>query len=890
MKRKLTTPTGMSLNDIAIEIMKSDPTISFENAQKKAGEYLEAKTTLRTGHKGKVKKAILDASLSAIFGTHIGGKLSGLKVFQNKKQVKEAAGIVSDFERGMGNKDKRDSGSKEEINSLKKVIEGEFKKVNNNIQEVSDKTDESASDIKEIKKRLSVKDITIGKDKEAQTYKFDPLAPEGKQVREAGGGARFATKAGGATSAYSQVLNKAAMLGTQKPEELTESKEQTATRIPNGNVQKEILTEIKKIKEDLSKIEKHEEETKKAAQIGGVDDAQQEAKEAKKEEDEEDWRKEVNKKLDMILKDLDASKPGIFGTILKGIEDIGLGILEFKGLRGVLAFLARKFGIRGIARVAGAAAAGAAATGVGAAGAKAAEGVVRGVGVAEGVAKKKVGGLTGEGLAKYKELRTGGMSPAAAKAEASKVGGFSAHAEKEAQTIATKTKNPKINKLTKEAAEEAAKKETTKVIEKTAEKGIGKSLLKKVPLIGLGAGILFGIQRAVEGDYTGAALEIASGAASMIPGWGTAASIALDVGIAARDIKAAEVPEGSTDQPVSEGTAAADKIITKPVERVSQAAATGAAGGVAATSKGAVGSDGKFAGAGASGSFTTPAAPEGSDAASSTVSKGAEDTGGNARGVKPDVLSKKAQLEKAVGKSLIITSGYRPGDANHGTGDAIDLGLNSNQLNESERNKIFSTAIGLGFTGLGAEYSAPGGAHIHLDTSHKSLTGWGSDYHSSSLSKDSPYLASLIASKTGKSAPGAAAPTAATTSESVATSAPAAATTSEPVAAPTKSQQLGQKLSDAGSPPSQNPPTLDNSDLHDKLDSINAGMIASSQAIMSKTAQMAKATVAASAGSENPPEIVLKLRNDEPSIFAYTNSIFDHPVTSVGFTGYNKVV
>ena len=142
-----------------------------------------------------------------------------------------------------------------------------------------------------------------------------------------------------------------------------------------------------------------------------------------------------------------------------------------------------------------------------------------------------------------------------------------------------------------------------------------------------------------------------------------------------------------------------------------------------------------------SGQGTTPSAPPGSDAAGGK--------GSMLAGVKSDVLSKKAQLEKAIGRKLVVTSGFRPGVANHGTGDALDFGLNSNSLSEGERNQLFSTAIGLGFTGLGAEYNASGGPHIHLDTSHRALTGWGSDYTSRSLPKDSPYLASLIGSRNG---------------------------------------------------------------------------------------------------------------------------------------------
>jgi hypothetical protein len=62
-----------------------------------------------------------------------------------------------------------------------------------------------------------------------------------------------------------------------------------------------------------------------------------------------------------------------------------------------------------------------------------------------------------------------------------------------------------------------------------------KSGLKKIPLLGLGVGALFAAQRAMKGDYIGAGLELTSGAASMVPGAGTAASLGVDGIIAARD-------------------------------------------------------------------------------------------------------------------------------------------------------------------------------------------------------------------------------------------------------------------------------------------------------------------------------------------------------------------
>ena len=68
----------------------------------------------------------------------------------------------------------------------------------------------------------------------------------------------------------------------------------------------------------------------------------------------------------------------------------------------------------------------------------------------------------------------------------------------------------------------------------------------------MGAGLLFAGQRALAGDWTGAGLELASGAASMVPGVGTGLSIAIDAGTVARDIHRAnnnpEVPNLEVDE------------------------------------------------------------------------------------------------------------------------------------------------------------------------------------------------------------------------------------------------------------------------------------------------------------------------------------------------------
>ena len=101
-------------------------------------------------------------------------------------------------------------------------------------------------------------------------------------------------------------------------------------------------------------------------------------------------------------------------------------------------------------------------------------------------------------------------------------------------------KNARIKKLTAEAA--------LKIAEKQGAKSVGKFLTKKIPFIGLIAGIVFGIQRALEGDFIGAGLEVASGVASIFLGLGTLASIAIDAGIAARDFT------GATATPAPDNT------------------------------------------------------------------------------------------------------------------------------------------------------------------------------------------------------------------------------------------------------------------------------------------------------------------------------------------------
>lgn len=103
---------------------------------------------------------------------------------------------------------------------------------------------------------------------------------------------------------------------------------------------------------------------------------------------------------------------------------------------------------------------------------------------------------------------------------------------------ATKAGEKGAVKAGEKGAVKAGEKVASKGVAKVGAKAVGKSLLKKIPGVGLVAGGVFAAQRAMAGDWTGAGLELASGAAGTIPGVGTAASVGLDAALAARDMGA----------------------------------------------------------------------------------------------------------------------------------------------------------------------------------------------------------------------------------------------------------------------------------------------------------------------------------------------------------------
>lgn len=120
-------------------------------------------------------------------------------------------------------------------------------------------------------------------------------------------------------------------------------------------------------------------------------------------------------------------------------------------------------------------------------------------------------------------------------------------AQKGAETVAKKVTKEVAQEgaetagklVSKEALEAGGKVLAKEGTEKAATKGIGKLLGKKIPVVGAALGGIFAVERAMKGDLLGAAGELASGVASTVPGFGTAASLAIDGALLARDVKKA---------------------------------------------------------------------------------------------------------------------------------------------------------------------------------------------------------------------------------------------------------------------------------------------------------------------------------------------------------------
>jgi len=101
--------------------------------------------------------------------------------------------------------------------------------------------------------------------------------------------------------------------------------------------------------------------------------------------------------------------------------------------------------------------------------------------------------------------------------------------------------NQVAKQVTQRAAQQIAKRQAVKQGGKIGAKFVS----KKIPGVSLVAGSIFAIERAMKGDWTGAGLELLSGAAGTVPGWGTAASVGIDAALIGRDVAMPQHEEGT---------------------------------------------------------------------------------------------------------------------------------------------------------------------------------------------------------------------------------------------------------------------------------------------------------------------------------------------------------
>lgn len=139
-----------------------------------------------------------------------------------------------------------------------------------------------------------------------------------------------------------------------------------------------------------------------------------------------------------------------------------------------------------------------------------------------------------------------------------------------------------------------AAKGSGKAIASGATKMLGGTVLKSVPVIGALAGIGFGMSSLLKGDPVAAGLHVASGLASVVPGIGTAASVALsgaatarDMGVGKdeKDVSKAIAAMPTTGNKVTEAATTADGLKTQaPVVIMDNSQTSNVSGGGGGTS------------------------------------------------------------------------------------------------------------------------------------------------------------------------------------------------------------------------------------------------------------------------------------------------------------------
>ena len=208
------TTTGLGIRNVGSRLNAGQSTLRDTLAREQ--EKKKAQETLKYGGKSGGKK-FMYGFMSGMFGEEFAKKYAEKN--SNEKDVEEAYNTLKKLSQ-------KETSSIPEDMSKKKEGDGEAtanqEKEKIDTKKIIEKLDVIVLGIEKIEKRLAPKDVTVGKGNQKQTYRYDPLAPAGRQVTEvtqSGKAGALASKKGGITSAYERVISKAAYFGNETLEE-----------------------------------------------------------------------------------------------------------------------------------------------------------------------------------------------------------------------------------------------------------------------------------------------------------------------------------------------------------------------------------------------------------------------------------------------------------------------------------------------------------------------------------------------------------------------------------------------------------------------------------------------------------------------------------------------
>jgi len=216
--------SGLSLRSIRSDL-KSSPT--YEDFVSSRKQEIKDQSTLKYG--GGFGRKVLYGMTKSVTGEKIADKLA--QTFRDKDKTEQAY-------QNLKGEDKQETKVTSKIEKLSSTVED----TKTSIDDLENTATEILKIVGDISKKLAPKDITVGKGEAAQTFRYDPLAPEGKKVTVvtgSGKAGRFASK-----KEASSVLSKAAYLGnlSQQPmqqpmaEKLPRSKETVLAALQDAAV------------------------------------------------------------------------------------------------------------------------------------------------------------------------------------------------------------------------------------------------------------------------------------------------------------------------------------------------------------------------------------------------------------------------------------------------------------------------------------------------------------------------------------------------------------------------------------------------------------------------------------------------------------------------------